>query len=77
MVCFLLIFNFSYHISEVEINIARRRGALDNCNIKWSNTVNWLPTIFIFLYTQILNVITTISSVCNSSYNDVIYLLLL
>ena len=41
---FRLIFNFFYHISEVEINITQRRGVLDNCYIKWSNTVNWLPS---------------------------------
>ena len=39
-----LLFNFFYHISEVEINIALRRGAVDNCNIKWSNAVNLLPS---------------------------------
>ena len=29
-------------ITEIEIKIARRRGALDNYYMKWNNIVNWL-----------------------------------
>ena len=29
-------------ITEIEINIAQRRGALDNYYMKWNNIVNWL-----------------------------------
>ena len=29
-------------VTEIEINIARRRGALDDYYLKWKNIVNWL-----------------------------------
>ena len=51
----------------MEINIAQRRGALDNCNMKWNNIVtveckintitlvNFHFTTFIFLFSLFLH----------------------
>ena len=55
MVCFRLIFNVFYHISEVEINITQKRGTVDNCYIKWSNTVNWLQVEYKIITPTVVN----------------------